>query len=65
MSDVFPGREHRGAWIATVANIDWPKSPTSSVATQQEELRFMIDQIAAAGLNAVYFQVIMSRINPM
>lgn len=55
--DVFPGREHRGVWIASVTNIDWPRSPTSSVATQQEELRHLVDRIAEAGLNAIYFQV--------
>lgn len=53
----LPSREHRGAWIATVYNIDWPLSPTSSVVAQQDELKNLIGQIYRAGLNAVYFQV--------
>lgn len=53
----FPGREHRGVWIATVANIDFPTSPNSSVEEQQAELRFLIEQLASARINAVYFQV--------
>lgn len=50
-------REHRGAWIATVVNIDWPRLPTSASNVQQGELKFLISQIRRAGLNAVYFQV--------
>lgn len=50
-------REHRGAWIATVVNIDWPLSPASPTNVQQGELKFLISQIRRAGLNAVYFQV--------
>lgn len=53
----FPGREHRGTWIATVNNMDWPRSASSNVSTQQNELRELLDKIAQAGLNAVYFQV--------
>ncbi len=53
----LPTREHRGTWIATVYNIDWPLSPTSSVTTQQDQLKYLIAQISRAGLNAVYFQV--------
>ncbi|CAG7717583.1 unnamed protein product [Allacma fusca] len=56
-SDAFPGRESRGAWIATVTNIDWPKSPADSVAVQQEALERLIDTLSDAGINAVYFQV--------
>lgn len=53
----LPSREHRGTWIATVYNIDWPLSPTSSVTAQQDQLKYLIAQISRAGLNAVYFQV--------
>lgn len=53
----LPNREHRGTWIATVYNIDWPRSPTSSVTAQQDELKHLVSQISRAGLNAVYFQV--------
>jgi uncharacterized lipoprotein YddW (UPF0748 family) len=50
-------REFRAAWIATVANIDWPSEPGLPVAEQKAELRRMLDQAAALNLNAVIFQV--------
>jgi len=50
-------REFRAAWIATVANIDWPSEPGLPVAEQKAELRQMLDQAAALHLNAVIFQV--------
>lgn len=53
----LPTREHRGTWIATVYNIDWPLSSSSSVTAQQDQLKYLIAQISRAGLNAVYFQV--------
>ena len=28
-----PKQEFRGVWVATVANIDWPKHPEDEVAT--------------------------------
>ncbi|KAG4076869.1 hypothetical protein HA402_006579 [Bradysia odoriphaga] len=53
----LPTREHRGTWIATVYNIDWPLSPTASVTVQQDQLKHLVAQISRGGLNAVYFQV--------
>ncbi len=50
-------REFRAAWIATVANIDWPSEPGLPVEQQKAELRRMLDQAAALNLNAVIFQV--------
>jgi len=50
-------REFRAAWIATVANIDWPSEPGLPVGQQKAELRRMLDQAAALNLNAVIFQV--------
>ncbi|SVD66759.1 uncharacterized protein METZ01_LOCUS419613, partial [marine metagenome] len=35
-------REFRGAWIATVNNIDWPSKPGLSTADQKKELRDLI-----------------------
>ncbi|MCK4639982.1 MAG: family 10 glycosylhydrolase, partial [Candidatus Marinimicrobia bacterium] len=52
-----PKREFRGAWIATVANLDWPSSPTASVSTQKVELIEMLDVLGDCGINAVIFQV--------
>ncbi|MFH1214073.1 MAG: family 10 glycosylhydrolase, partial [Candidatus Neomarinimicrobiota bacterium] len=53
----YPKYEFRGAWIATVANLDWPTSPTLDVATQQAQLTAMMDKLQACGINAVIFQV--------
>lgn len=53
----LPPREHRGTWIATVYNIDWPLSPTSSVTAQQDQLKNLVGEINRARLNAIYFQV--------
>lgn len=50
-------REFRGAWIATIYNIDWPSSPGLSAGTQQAELRNILDKIAMLKMNAVVFQV--------
>ena len=50
-------REFRAAWIATVANIDWPSEPGLSPQKQKAELRRMLDEAAALNLNAVIFQV--------
>ena len=52
-----PKREFRGAWIATVTNIDWPSSNGLTTAAQQTELTTLLDELKAAGFNAVIFQV--------
>src|ERR1041385_3774697 len=52
-----PLREFRGAWVATVANIDWPSSKTLSSAEQKAELIALLDRAAQLRLNAVVFQV--------
>ena len=52
-----PAREFRGAWIATVANIDWPSKPGLPVAQQKAELISLLDRAAQLHFNAVLFQV--------
>jgi len=52
-----PPREFRGAWIATVANEDWPSAPGLSVAQQKAELISLLDTAVRLKLNAVIFQV--------
>ena len=48
----------RGAWIATVANIDWPSPEAVGYpATQQQEMIAILDSLQALGINAVIFQV--------
>ena len=50
-------REFRAAWIATVANIDWPSSHLSSTAHQKQELISLLDKLAELNFNAVIFQI--------
>jgi uncharacterized lipoprotein YddW (UPF0748 family) len=50
-------REFRGAWIATVGNINWPSKPGLPTEQQQAELRAILDNAADLKLNAIIFQV--------
>jgi uncharacterized lipoprotein YddW (UPF0748 family) len=52
-----PPREWRAAWIATVANIDWPSKPGLSAEQQQAEIKSLCDTAAGIGLNALILQV--------
>ncbi|HEX2011709.1 MAG TPA: family 10 glycosylhydrolase, partial [Roseateles sp.] len=47
----------RAAWVATVANIDWPSKPGLGAAQQQAEMRALLDRAVALKLNAVIFQI--------
>jgi len=50
-------REFRAAWVATVANIDWPSRKGLSSAEQQAQIRAIVDRAAELGLNALILQV--------
>ena len=50
-------REFRGAWVATVHNLDWPSKPGLSASEQQAQLRTLLDRAAALKLNAILLQV--------
>ncbi|MBT8036621.1 MAG: family 10 glycosylhydrolase [Verrucomicrobiae bacterium] len=50
-------REFRGAWVASVYNIDWPSRKGLSATAQKNELRAMLDQMSQLKLNAMIFQV--------
>lgn len=50
-------REFRGAWVATVQNIDWPSRPGLPSEQQQRELIAIFDKCVELNLNAVIFQV--------
>src|SRR5258708_16027444 len=50
-------REMRGAWIATVGNIDWPSRPGLSSDEQQRELIVILDRLVELKMNAAIFQV--------
>jgi uncharacterized lipoprotein YddW (UPF0748 family) len=57
ITPAFPKRDMRGAWISTVANIDWPSSRTAAPSVQMAELKTMLDTLASSGINSVFFQV--------
>lgn len=50
-------RELRGAWIATVGNIDWPSKQGLSAQQQQQEFITHLNYLKNAGFNAVIVQV--------
>lgn len=50
-------REFRAAWVATVANINWPSKPGLPVEEQKKEAIKLLDFLATNNFNAVIFQV--------
>jgi uncharacterized lipoprotein YddW (UPF0748 family) len=52
-----PPREFRAAWVATVANIDWPSRSNLTSAQGQAELRAVFERADRMNLNAVIFQI--------
>lgn len=50
-------REFRGAWIATVANIDWPSNVNASSEEKRAELIQILDSLRKCKINAVIFQI--------
>jgi uncharacterized lipoprotein YddW (UPF0748 family) len=52
-----PPREFRAAWIATVANIDWPSRKGLPTAEQKKELIALFDKAVDLNLNAVVLQI--------
>ena len=50
-------REFRAAWVATVANIDWPSKPGLSTWDQQQELLAILNRATQLKLNAIVFQI--------
>ncbi|HEX6334696.1 MAG TPA: family 10 glycosylhydrolase, partial [Flavisolibacter sp.] len=50
-------REFRAAWIATVANINWPSKPGLTTAEQMQEGTELLDFLKNHHFNAVILQV--------
>ncbi|SNS22706.1 Uncharacterized lipoprotein YddW, UPF0748 family [Belliella buryatensis] len=50
-------REFRGIWIATLANIDWPKSGMDSWEKQKSDFIALLDYYQNLNFNAVIVQV--------
>jgi uncharacterized lipoprotein YddW (UPF0748 family) len=49
--------EFRGAWVATVFNLDWPSKAGLSAAEQKAQLRDILDRAQQLKLNAILLQV--------
>ncbi|CAF1003124.1 unnamed protein product, partial [Brachionus calyciflorus] len=49
--------EFRGAWISTVANIDWPSARTLTTDQQKAELINILNTLKSTGINVVVFQI--------
>ena len=50
-------RQMRGAWVASVANINFPSQSGLPRETQQQELLRILDCLQEARFNAIFFQV--------
>jgi uncharacterized lipoprotein YddW (UPF0748 family) len=50
-------REFRAAWIATVANINWPSKPGLTTAEQKQEAITLLEFLAKEHFNAAILQV--------
>ena len=50
-------REFRAAWVASVANIDWPSRPGLTAAAQRDEMVRIVERAQSLGLNALIVQV--------
>ena len=55
-----PKHELRATWLATVSNIDWPRTKITSDATreqQKKELTDILDKMAEGNMHACFMQV--------
>lgn len=50
-------QEYRGAWIASVINLDWPISKNATTENQKAQMLGIFDSLQESGFNAVYLQV--------
>lgn len=63
LQSIEPQREFRANWVATVGNIDWPKTKITvtgnqtQIDAQKAELKNMLDEVQAANMNAVFLQI--------
>jgi uncharacterized lipoprotein YddW (UPF0748 family) len=59
-TDLVPvshARELRGVWVSTVFGLDYPTATGLSETAARAELAHVVDRSAAAGLNAIFFQI--------
>ena len=53
---IFPRKEMRAVWMATVFGLDWPQADYSQ-AGQKKQYTDYLDKFKALNINAIYFQV--------
>jgi len=51
-----PEREFRAAWVASVANINWPSKPGLSTQQQQDEAIALLDLLKKNNFNRLFFR---------
>lgn len=56
-SKTTPKRDLRGAFVASVYNLDWPTNKSATPAVQQAELIAILDNLKTNGYNSVFLQV--------
>ena len=54
---LYPKNEFRAVWIATVANIDWPKHNTDSVEKEKADFIDILESYKKLNYNAVIVQI--------
>ncbi len=52
-----PDREFRGFWVATVANIDWPKKASDPLAKKKDDYKKILNFYESLHFNAAIVQV--------
>lgn len=50
-------RQFRAAWVATVANIDWPRPGCTDSRQQQIRMMEILDSLKSLNFNAIIFQI--------
>ncbi|WPO77013.1 glycoside hydrolase family 10 protein [Flavobacterium sp. KACC 22761] len=56
-NSMHPKNEFRGVWIATVVNIDWPKTSTDNVEKEKADYLEILETYKKLNYNAVIVQV--------
>jgi uncharacterized lipoprotein YddW (UPF0748 family) len=54
---VSHAREMRGVWLSSVSNLDFPSRTGLGEAAARAELEAIVERVASAGLNTIFFQV--------
>ena len=53
---IFPQKEMRAVWVATVWGLDWPQS-AYNVAAQKQQYIDYLNKFKSLNINAIYFQI--------